>query len=70
MLPLMSIKLLNFSEHVGGYAFAFFMRGHVHNTGIPGFFALNKAILFFQEVLRLDPLDVATKFEQWACARE
>ncbi|KAF8224369.1 hypothetical protein L208DRAFT_1018964, partial [Tricholoma matsutake] len=63
-------RLVNFAERVGSYTFAFFTRGHVHDTNIPGWVASNKAILFFQEVLHLDPLDVATKFEQWACTRE
>ena len=66
----MSFKLINFAEHVGAYVFAFFTRGHVHDTNIPGWVASHEAILFFREVHHLDPLDVASKFEQWACARE
>ena len=70
LLQLTTFKLINLSERVGSYAFAFFTRGHVHNMNIPGWVASNEAILFFREVLHLDPLDVATKFEHWACARE
>ena len=66
----MSTELVNFSERIGGYAFAFFMRGYVYDTSIPGFIASSEAILFFWEVLHLDPLDITMKFEQWACARE
>lgn len=43
----MSTELVNFSERIGGYAFAFFMRGYVYDTSIPGFIASSEAILFF-----------------------
>jgi hypothetical protein len=63
-------ELENLSEHVGSYGFAFIMRGHVHDSSIPGWVESNDSIRFFREVLDLDPLDVATKFEQWACTRD
>jgi hypothetical protein len=63
-------ELENLSERVGSYGFAFITRGHVHDSSIPGWVESNDSIRFFREVLDLDPLDVATKFEQWACARD
>jgi hypothetical protein len=57
-------------ERVGTYGFAFITRGHVHDSCMPGWVESEDSIQFLHEVLDLDPLDVATKFEQWACARD
>jgi hypothetical protein len=67
---LMLWHLQNLAEHVGSYGFAFITRGHIHDSSIPGWVESEDSTKFFRKALDLDPLDVATKFEQWACARD
>jgi succinate dehydrogenase/fumarate reductase cytochrome b subunit len=50
-------------------AFAFFMCTHIHDNSVPLWADSDDAIAFVSEVLNLNPMDLLTKFEQWACAR-
>jgi hypothetical protein len=52
------------------YQFAFITQGHVHDSSIPGWVESENSVNFLSEVLNIDPLDMATKFEQWVCARD
>ena len=61
---------MNLAERIGSYGFAFITRGHVHDTAVPGWVESDDSINFLREVLDLDPLDIAAKFEQWACAKK
>jgi hypothetical protein len=52
------------------YGFAIFSKGHIQDLTEPYMMQSAGSLDFFREVLRLDPLDVIAKFEQWCCARE
>jgi hypothetical protein len=52
------------------YGFAIFSKGHIQDLTEPYMMQLAGSLDFFREVLRLDPLDVIAKFEQWCCTRE
>ncbi len=49
-------------------AIALFTRAHVDDTFTPDIFASSGAEGFVWEILRMDPLDLVRKFEQWACS--
>ncbi|KAJ7302545.1 hypothetical protein DFH08DRAFT_826563 [Mycena albidolilacea] len=46
------------------------LKGHIQDLTEPYMMQSAGSLDFFREVLRLDPLDVIAKFEQWCCARE
>jgi hypothetical protein len=50
------------------YGFAIFSKGHIQDLTQPYLMQSAGALDFFQEVLKLDPLDVLAMFEQWCCA--
>ncbi|KAJ7822203.1 hypothetical protein B0H14DRAFT_3470961 [Mycena olivaceomarginata] len=60
----------NLYECSGMYGFAIFSKGHIQDLTEPYMMQSAGSLDFFREVLRLDPLDVIAKFEQWCCARE
>ncbi|KAF8166433.1 hypothetical protein K438DRAFT_1984242 [Mycena galopus ATCC 62051] len=59
----------NLQERTGMYCVAFFTKGHVHDTAVPFIMETGGALNFFRESLKLDPIDVQVRFEQWCCAR-
>ncbi|KAF8158696.1 hypothetical protein K438DRAFT_1465570, partial [Mycena galopus ATCC 62051] len=59
----------NLRERTGMYFVAFFTKGHVHDTTVPFIMETGGALNFFRESLKLDPIDVQVRFEQWCCAR-
>lgn len=65
-----ALQMINLNTRTGAESFGFFTRGHVHDSGIPGWIASGRSIEFLAEVLDIDPLDVSTKFEQWCTARD
>ncbi|KAJ7306955.1 hypothetical protein DFH08DRAFT_975752 [Mycena albidolilacea] len=60
----------NLYERSGMHGFAIFSKGHIQDLTEPYIMQSAGSLDFFREVLRLDPLDVIAKFEQWCCARE
>jgi hypothetical protein len=52
------------------YGFAIFSKGYIQDLTKPYMMQSAGSLDFFREVLRLDPLDVIAKCEQWCCARE
>lgn len=50
--------------------FAFFARGHVHDTTLPTTIDSWGALDFFREVLKKEPQDVSALFQMWAASRE
>ncbi|KAJ7687750.1 hypothetical protein B0H17DRAFT_939145, partial [Mycena rosella] len=48
--------------------FAFFSKGHVHDTMVPTEVESWDALTFFHDILHLEPRDVGTQFELWAVA--
>ncbi|KAK0231662.1 hypothetical protein EDD85DRAFT_793326 [Armillaria nabsnona] len=62
-------ELSNLVPRTGAMAIALFTRAHVDDTFAPDIFASSGAEGFVREILRMDPLDLVRKFEQWACSR-
>jgi hypothetical protein len=60
----------NLAERVGVTGFAFFTRGHIHDSIVPTWIDSDGGAAFITEVLGHDCMDVMTRFEQWACARD
>ncbi|KAJ7664807.1 hypothetical protein B0H17DRAFT_951898, partial [Mycena rosella] len=58
------------AERTSMAGFAIFSRGHVHDTTIPTELESWDALKFIEDILRLDPRDIAAQFELWAVARE
>jgi len=50
--------------------FAFFTRGHIHDVSAPVTMESWGALDFIREVLKIDPADLAAKFELWAVSRD
>jgi hypothetical protein len=59
----------NLAERVGVTGFAFFTRGHIHDSIVPTWIDSDGGAAFITEVLGHDCMDMMTRFEQWACAR-
>jgi hypothetical protein len=50
-------------------ALVLFTRTHIHDSTVPSWADFDDTIAFDSEVLKLEPMDLLAKFEQWACAR-
>ncbi|KAG6826237.1 hypothetical protein H0H92_000621 [Tricholoma furcatifolium] len=57
-------------ERCGTMGFAFFTRGHIHDSIIPGWIESQESLRFVQEVLEMTPEELCGKFELWACAKD
>ncbi|KAG6852213.1 hypothetical protein C0991_001955 [Blastosporella zonata] len=62
--------LENLHEHCGTMGFAFFTRGHINDTILPGWVESQQSLRFFNDVLDITPAEVLQKFEQWACTKD
>ena len=62
-------QIRNLSECTSMCALVFFTRTHIHDSTVPSWADSDDAIAFVSEVLKLDPMDLLAKFEQWACSR-
>ncbi|KAG6895496.1 hypothetical protein C0992_000996 [Termitomyces sp. T32_za158] len=60
----------NLHERCGTMAFAFFTRGHVHDSIVPGWIESQGSLGFLNEVLEITPAVLLRKFELWACAKD
>ncbi|KAF8237874.1 hypothetical protein L208DRAFT_1244996, partial [Tricholoma matsutake] len=65
----MSTEIRNLSEGTGVCVLVFFMHTHIHDSTLPSWADLDDAIGFVSEVLKLEPMEFLTRFEQWVCAR-
>jgi len=66
---LINPQLDNLSERTGSASFTFVTRGHINDTTTPAFIESDGALAFFNQVLGLDPSEVAGRFELWATSR-
>ncbi|KAG6826202.1 hypothetical protein H0H92_000721 [Tricholoma furcatifolium] len=57
-------------ERCGTMGFAFFTRGHIHDSIIPGWIESQESLRFVQDVLEMTPEELCGKFELWACAKD
>ncbi|KAG6875344.1 hypothetical protein C0992_004216 [Termitomyces sp. T32_za158] len=62
-------ELGDLHERCGTMAFAFFTRGHIHDTIIPGWIESQGSLAFVNEILDITPAELLRKFELWACAK-
>ncbi|SJL17581.1 uncharacterized protein ARMOST_21133 [Armillaria ostoyae] len=62
-------ELSNLAPRTGAMSIALFTQAHVDDTYVPDIFASSGAEHFVWDVLRMDPLDLVRKFEQWACSQ-
>ncbi|KAG6808136.1 hypothetical protein H0H92_005288, partial [Tricholoma furcatifolium] len=60
----------NLHERVGTVGFAFFSRGHINDSIIPGWIDSQGAVSFVKDVLQTTPEELANKFELWACTKD
>lgn len=58
------------NDRTGAHSFGFLTRASVDDSGKPSWFGSASGVDFLKEVLHLDPWDVLTLFEQWACAMD
>ncbi|KAJ7614316.1 hypothetical protein B0H17DRAFT_1152979 [Mycena rosella] len=63
-------SMTSLTERTGMAGFAFFSKGHVHNTMVPTEVESWDALTFFRDILHLEPRDVGAQFELWAVARD
>ncbi|KAF7366582.1 hypothetical protein MSAN_00915700 [Mycena sanguinolenta] len=63
-------ELQNLHERCGMYGFAVFSKGHVQDKTIPWILESASAANFIRESLKIDPMDLVAKFEQWCCSRD
>ena len=52
------------------YGIAIFSKGHVQDKTIPYILESASASDFIRESLKIDPMDLVVRFEQWCCSRE
>ncbi|KAG6807335.1 hypothetical protein H0H92_007964, partial [Tricholoma furcatifolium] len=69
-LRLLEEEMGNLQERVGTVGFAFFSRGHINDSIIPGWIDSQGALGFVKDVLETTPEELANKFELWACTRD
>jgi len=65
-LPLCQ-KLADLAQRTGVYAFTFITRGHIDDLSHPAWYTTGDCTKFFQEVVKVNPWDLARLFEQWGC---
>ncbi|KAG6809121.1 hypothetical protein H0H92_001477 [Tricholoma furcatifolium] len=65
----MDLQMGNLHERVGTVGFAFFSRGHINDSIIPGWIESQGALEFVKDVLETTPEELANKFELWACTK-
>ncbi|KAG6895722.1 hypothetical protein C0992_013011 [Termitomyces sp. T32_za158] len=62
-------ELGDLHERCGTMAFAFFTRGHIHDTIVPGWIESQGSLAFINDVLDMTPAEFLRKFELWACTK-
>jgi hypothetical protein len=62
--------MVNLNKRTGVMGLALFVKGHVHDSFSPSIIQSNGSADFCLEVLKMDALDLAVKFEQWSCAKD
>ncbi|KAJ7204517.1 hypothetical protein C8J57DRAFT_1542244 [Mycena rebaudengoi] len=62
-------EITTLAERTNMVGFAMFTQGHMHDKSQPMSMQSWGALEFFSEVLKLDPLDVAHRFELWSISR-
>ncbi|KAG6806352.1 hypothetical protein H0H92_011616 [Tricholoma furcatifolium] len=63
-------ELADLYERTGALGFAFFTRGHVLDSVLPGMIESQDSLKFISEVMDTTPVELARKFEQWACTKD
>ncbi|KAF7967193.1 hypothetical protein HWV62_35594 [Athelia sp. TMB] len=63
-------ELDNLAEHTGAYGFFFCTRGHVNDTSEPTWYSTHNSMQFVEDVLKLEPDNIAMRYKQWACSKE
>ncbi|KAJ6470480.1 hypothetical protein C8R45DRAFT_1104896 [Mycena sanguinolenta] len=63
-------EITGLAERAGMIGFAFFSRGHIHDKTAPSAIESWGALDFIREILKKDPVDVASLFKLWAVSRE
>jgi len=63
-------QVVNLNKRTGILGLALFVKGHVHDSFSSSIVQCNGSADFCLEVLKMDPLDLMVKFEQWSCAKD
>ncbi|KAF7351473.1 hypothetical protein MSAN_01579500 [Mycena sanguinolenta] len=63
-------EIRNLFERRGMYGIAIFSKGHVQDKALPHILESASASNFIRETLKIDPMDLVAKFEQWCCSRD
>ncbi|KAJ6459295.1 hypothetical protein C8R45DRAFT_1109620 [Mycena sanguinolenta] len=66
----MDEEIRNLFERCGMYGIAIFSKGHIQDKTIPYILESASASDFIRECLKIDPMDLVVRFEQWCCSRE
>ncbi|KAJ6447704.1 hypothetical protein C8R45DRAFT_1135765 [Mycena sanguinolenta] len=70
VMKMLDQEIRNLFDRCGMYGFAIFSKGHVQDKTVPYILESAGCSDFIRECLKIEPMDLVAKFEQWCCSRD
>ncbi|KAJ6493119.1 hypothetical protein C8R45DRAFT_1095636 [Mycena sanguinolenta] len=70
VMKMLDHEIRNLFDRCGMYGFAIFSKGHVQDKTVPYILESAGCSDFIRECLKIEPMDLVAKFEQWCCSRD